>query len=122
MIYLFMKHFGLILLIMSIVSLVACSSTEKKAPGQSYEPDRLHGKSLYKNDCGSCHDTGNEGAPSLKDSEEWDVHSLTRLGIVKDHEKRQFLPGANRSKLSGEDEADVLYYIKTELSGREAGY
>ncbi len=117
-----MKRFGVILLIMSIVSLVACSSTEKKARGQSYQPDPFHGKNLYKNDCGSCHDTGNEGAPSLKDSEEWDVQSLSRLGIVKDHQKRQFLPGANPSKLSAEDEADVLYYIRTELSVREAGY
>lgn len=117
-----MNHFGLILLAILLVSLVACSSTDKKVPGQSYQPDPLHGKSLYKNYCGRCHDTGTEGAPGLKDSEEWDLQSLARPGIVKDHEKRRLLTGANGSKLSGEDEVDVLYYIKTELSVREDGY
>ena len=119
---LLMKRFGLILLIFSIILLVACSSTEKKVLGQAYEPDLLHGKSLYKHYCGRCHDTGNDAAPGLKDSEEWDLQSLARSGIVKAHEKRQFLTGTNGSELSGEDEADVLHYIKTELSAREDGY
>ena len=110
-----------ILVVMGMLTLVAGCSGAKKTVKQAYQPDLAKGASIYRAQCSQCHDTGDYGAPELKMAEDWDIQTLSRPGIVKQHQTMNVVFPAS-SRLSDEDEADALYYIRHELSERERDY
>jgi cytochrome c5 len=99
-------------------SLVGCSNTQPEH--QAYQPDLSHGEAVYQGQCGSCHDTGKRGAPSIADGEDWDLQTLAGPGIVQQHLAMNLLKGpGGQSRLSEYDEADVLFYIKSAVANGE---
>jgi len=98
-----------------LFGLAGCSAHKPEA--EVHQPDFTNGMALYKSQCDQCHDAGKRGAPSIKEAEEWDFHSLTAPGIVQRHAAMSLLKtygqGAN---LSQYDEIDVLYYIRKEVA------
>ena len=99
---------------------VGCSGA-KKTVKQAYQPDLAKGASIYRTQCSQCHDTGDYGAPELKMAEDWDLQTLGRPGIVKQHRAMNVVFPAS-SRLSDEDEADALYYIRHELGEKNKDY
>jgi mono/diheme cytochrome c family protein len=99
--------------------LAGCSNAPVVPP--PYQPDLANGKALYVGQCGGCHDSGNRNAPSIRDPEEWDIQTLTRPGIVRQHLALNLLSPAG-ARLSEYDEMDVLSYVHQEIGDREANY
>lgn len=103
------------------LALVGCSNTQPEH--EAYQPDLSHGEAVYQGQCGSCHDTGKRNAPTLADAEDWDLQSLSTPGIVRQHLAMNLLKGrGDQNALSEYDEADVLFYMKSEVGDGESMY
>ncbi len=115
-----MIHSAAVLLILFTVGLAGCSNASLDS-GQ-YQPDSTHGMALYRAQCSSCHDTGRQNAPSIKDAEDWDIQTFAQLGIVRQHFAMNLLPGAHAARFTQHDEADVLYFMEQEIIQHDASY
>lgn len=103
------------------LALAGCSNTQPEQ--ETYQPDLAHGELVYKGQCGSCHDAGKRSAPALSDAEDWDLQSLSAPGIVRQHWAMNLLKGQGyQNPLSEYDEADVLFYMKSEIGDGESRY
>ena len=101
--------------------LAGCSNTQPEQ--EIYQPDLAHGELVYKGQCGSCHDAGKRSAPALSDAEDWDLQSLSAPGIIRQHLAANLIKRqANQGPLSEYDEADVLFYMKSEVGEGESRY
>lgn len=102
--------------------LVACS-TPAPEPVVVRQPDPVHGKSIFKAQCASCHEQGRKNAPSIKDAEEWDLQTLKAPGVLARHGTLKGSLGAPRfSALSTSDEVDVLTYIEGQVNEVDPRY
>lgn len=49
------------------------------------DPTLLAGREIYQIECSGCHDEGEEGAPSLAKTSEWETRSAKGLAVLLDH-------------------------------------
>ncbi len=80
-----------------VLFLVSCQSEEKQQvavteskPAHPWdwvptEPASLAGKAVYLNECASCHNEGEEGAPALTNKKEWSKREAKGLTTLYDH-------------------------------------
>ena len=108
----------LIPVVLFMAILAGCSNSP--VDSAAYKPNYAKGKIIYERQCRSCHDTGKQGAPSIKNIEDWDTTTLFRPGITQQHLVMNLLKGPGAA-LSEHDEADVLYYLDEEIGDREEG-
>lgn len=110
-----------LLLILSLSMLVACSGSPPVTQ-ETKAPNADHGKTIYKQQCVGCHDAG-RSAPSLREPEEWDIQQLETPDILRRHQSMRMPSGfAAPSRLSAQDEKDVLYFVKTVIEEAELKY
>ncbi len=107
---------------MLMAGFAGCTNTQPTTPVAVHAPDYAHGNAIYASQCGSCHEVGKRNAPSIKDAEDWDVRTLERAGIVRQHLALNLLDGNGRDRLSDNDETDVLFYMKQTIAERESAY
>lgn len=110
-----------IMITLGLLAALAAGCSTSRKPVQAYQPNLAHGATVYRASCGECHDAGALGAPELKVTEDWDIQSLSRPGVVKLHLKMNYISTAP-STLTDESEADVLAFIRHELGERDKDY
>lgn len=109
------------ILLFSGILLIACTGSPP-APEALKTPDAAHGRSLYQQQCAACHDAG-KNAPSLRDPEDWDIKHLDAPGIVQKHQSMRMPPGfKGPSRLTPQDERDILFYLRTAIDEAELRY
>jgi len=113
----------------SILILASCENKESAAPTTtSVEPkhpwditpdtaDMQTGKVVYLKECASCHNEGEEGAPSLLDKEEWSIREAKGINILIDHALNGFIgedgemPARGGSDLSDEEVKTAVSFM-----------
>ena len=109
-----------LLSLLCIALIAGCSTPKKETAPLAYRPNLEHGSKVFIGLCSSCHDKGEQSAPSLRDPEEWDLQKLSRPGIVRQHMNMSYLSRAR--SLSEADERDALFFIQSTLNDRDKEY
>jgi len=93
----------LVLLLLSMAFLAACSKESEKpaatsepaaktAHAESFREDQmLKGRETYEAACASCHDTGEGDAPVIGDKEAWSDRSGLWVAVLSDHATAGYL-------------------------------
>lgn len=101
--------------------LLACSGSPT-VDQATKPPDAARGMAVYKQKCAGCHDAG-KNAPSLRETEEWDLQQLESIDVLRRHQSMKMPSGFSPpGRLSAQDEKDVLYYIKSVIEEAELKY
>ncbi|MDD2767241.1 MAG: c-type cytochrome [Methylococcus sp.] len=119
-----MKPASQIFFLCALLSLVAGCAKDAAptaaAPQSNYKPDYRRGMYTYSQYCSRCHDTGEEGAPTLDDVDEWEARGILWPALMQDHARDGFLhmPSMGQNGLSEENIADAVYFMTVKI---EAG-
>ena len=82
--------------------------------GKLAASEPIDGKAVYNDNCGTCHDSGANGAPALGDQAAWAARVPEWTGLLKDHATRGFLdmqPMGGRYVLSKDAVAAAVDYL-----------
>jgi len=80
----------------------------------SLDSNLSRGRDVYASNCGSCHDTGQGGAPVIGDNAAWAKRSPQWSPVLKEHAKEGFFlmpPKGNYPELSDDDVAAAVDYM-----------
>lgn len=114
--------FSLIVLLSVLAGCAKDASPPEASPLVDYKPDYRRGMYTYSMYCSRCHDTGNEGAPTLDDVDEWESRGILWPAMLQDHVRDGFLDmpsmGKGQTELSEQNIADAIYFMTVKI---EAG-
>lgn len=92
-------------------------------PLTGYQPDFRRGMYTYNAYCGKCHDTGEGGAPTLDDAEEWEERGVIWPALLQEHVRDGFLAmpamAKGERRLSEQNIADAIYYMTVKIQAAQ---